>query len=61
MKYKAKESYKKLDDSKNFYAFGDSSKHILLMAGVTIEMETPPKELVEHLESAEPKKKKDSK
>ena len=61
MKYKAKESYKKLDDSKNFYAFGDSSKHNILMAGGFITMETPPKQLLEHLESAEPKKKKDSK
>ncbi|BAQ90779.1 hypothetical protein [uncultured Mediterranean phage uvMED] len=61
MKYKAKESYKKLSDNKNYYAFGDSSKHILLMAGVEINIDAPPKELVEHLESAEPKKKKDSK
>lgn len=61
MKYKAKESYKKLDDSKNFYAFGDSSKHNILMAGGVIKMEAPPKQLLEHLESAEPKKKKDSK
>ena len=61
MKYKAKASYKKLDDSKNFYAFQDSSKHNMLMAGGVIEMESVPKELEKHLESAEPKKEKEDK
>jgi|TARA_R100000734_G_scaffold6268_1_gene5311 hypothetical protein len=61
MKYKAKASYRKLDDSKNFYAFQDSSKHNMLMAGGVIEMESVPKELEKHLESAEPKKEKEDK
>ncbi|HCX21000.1 MAG TPA: hypothetical protein DHN29_03735 [Cytophagales bacterium] len=61
MKYKAKESYKKLDDNKNYYAFGDSSKHQQLIAGLTVEITEVPKELEAHLESAEPKPKKEGK
>ena len=61
MKYKAKESYKKLDDSKNFNAFSSSAKHQRLMAGDAIKITDVPKELKAHLESAEPKPKKESK
>lgn len=61
MKYKAKESYKKLDDSKNFNAFSSSAKHHQLMAGQSVKITQVPKELKSHLESAEPKDKKESK
>tara|TARA_R100000353_G_scaffold7423_3_gene9307 strand:+ start:6230 stop:6415 length:186 start_codon:yes stop_codon:yes gene_type:complete len=61
MKYKAKDSYKKLDDSKNFYAFESAAKHNRLMAGESIEIDSVPKELEKHLESAEPTKEKESK
>lgn len=61
MKYKAKASYRKLDDSKNFNAFASSAKHNRLMAGGIIDMDSVPKELAEYLESAEPKKKKEDK
>ena len=33
-KYKAKASYKDLDDTKNFNAFGSASKHLLLKKSV---------------------------
>ena len=61
MKYKAKVSYKKLDDSKNFSAFSSSAKHQRLMAGDVVKITDVPKELKAHLESAEPKPKKESK
>ena len=56
MKYKAKESYKKLSDDKNFYAFGSAAKHHRLLQGLTIKLSHVPKELKSHLQSAEPKK-----
>jgi len=61
MKYKAKESYKKLDDSKNYCAFSSPSKHRQLMAGLEVKISEVPKELQAHLESAEPKPKKEVK
>ena len=56
MKYKVKDSYKKLDDSKNYNAFGSPAKHMRLMAGHEVEIDSVPKELEKHLESAKPKK-----
>jgi len=56
MKYIAKESYKKLSDDKNFYAFGSAAKHNRLMSGLEIEVTNVPKELKSHLQSAEIKK-----
>jgi len=61
MKYKAKESYKKLDDSKNFNAFSSSTKHERLLTGESVEITEVPKALQSHLESTEPKAKKESK
>ncbi len=61
MKYKAKESYKKLSNDKNFNAFSSSAKHQRLMRGEEIELSEVPKELKSHLESAESKSKKGSK
>jgi hypothetical protein len=61
MKYKAKESYKKLDDSKNYCAFSSIAKHQRLMNGESVEITEVPKELEAHLESAEPKPKKEGK
>ena len=40
MKYIAKESYKKLSDDKNFYAFGSAAKHNRLMLGLAIKVQT---------------------
>lgn len=56
MKYKAKESYKKLSDDKNYYAYGSAAKHNRLMAGQVVKITEVPKELKSHLESAESKK-----
>ena len=57
-KYKAKASYKDLDDTKNFHAFDSASKHLLLKAGLEVEWNKPiPKDLKEHL--TEIKKKTD--
>ena len=49
MKYKAKASYKGLDDTKNFNAFGSASKHLWLRAGLEVEIKNVPKKLKEHL------------
>lgn len=56
MKYIAKESYRKLSDDKNFYAFGSAAKHNRLMLGLPVKIINVPKELKSHLESAEIKK-----
>ena len=48
-KYKAKASYKELDDTKNFNAFGSASKHLWLMEGLEVEIKSVPKDLKEHL------------
>ena len=50
MKYKAKDSYKKLKDEKNFNAFNSPAKHVRLMDGEIIEVDNLPKELKKHLE-----------
>jgi len=56
VKYKAKESYKKLSDDKNYYAYGSAAKHNRLIAGQVVKITEVPKELKSHLESAESKK-----
>ena len=56
-KYKAKASYKDLDDTNNFNAFGSASKHLWLKAGLEVEIKSVPEVLKEHL--TEIKKKTD--
>ena len=48
-KYKAKASYKDLDDTKNYNAFGSASKHLWLMEGLEVEIKSVPDGLKEHL------------
>ena len=48
-KYKAKGSYKDLDDTKNYNAFGSASKHLWLMEGLEVEIKSVPDGLKEHL------------
>ena len=48
-KYKAKASYKELNNTKNFHAFGSASKHLWLMEGLEVEIKIVPKKLKEHL------------
>ena len=50
MKYKAKASYKELDDSENFSSLQSASTHLLLIAGLKVEWKgNIPKDLKEHL------------
>ena len=50
MKYKAKASYKELDDTKNFSSLKSASTHLLLIAGLEVEWKgNIPKDLKEHL------------
>ena len=50
MKYKAKASYKNLDDTKNFKSLLSCSTHLRLKAGLVIEWKQGiPKDLKEHL------------
>ncbi len=56
MMYKAKKSYFDLKDDENFIAFSDPAKHRKLTDGRSIEITEPPKSLIKHLQSAEPKK-----
>ena len=37
MKYKAKKTYKTLEDSENFISLESTSTHIKLLAGLTVE------------------------
>jgi len=56
-KYKAKESYKDLDDTKNFKSLLSCSTHLKLKAGLEIEWKDEiPKELMEHLTEVKEKK-----
>ena len=49
-KYKAKATYKDLDDTKNFKSLLSCSTHLKLKAGLEIEWEKPiSKDLKEHL------------
>ena len=56
MKYKAKESYKKLPPDKDYISFGSGSKHIKLMSGESVKCD-PPKELLEYLQEVGKEKK----
>ena len=49
MKYKAKASYKELDDTKNFNSCGSSSKHLWLLEGLEVEIKVVPDGLKEYL------------
>jgi hypothetical protein len=50
MKVKAKASYKKLSDDKNYVAHNSLSKHIKLMSGMEVEIKgSMPEDLKEHL------------
>ena len=55
-KYKAKASYKELNNTKNFHAFGSASKHLWLMEGLEVEIKIVPKKLKEHLTEIKNKK-----
>ena len=49
-KYKAKASYKELDDTKNFKSLKSCSTHLKLKAGLVVEWKKEiPKDLQEHL------------
>ena len=49
-KYKAKASYKDLDDTQNFKSLMSCSTHLKLKAGLTVEWNNDiPKDLKEHL------------
>tara|TARA_R100001594_G_C3964346_1_gene246161 strand:+ start:81 stop:275 length:195 start_codon:yes stop_codon:yes gene_type:complete len=49
-KYKAKASYKDLDDTQNFNSLLSASTHLKLKAGLEVEWNKPiPKDLKEHL------------
>ena len=49
-KYKAKASYKELDDTKNFKSLLSCSTHLKLKAGLEVEWKNDiPKDLKEHL------------
>jgi hypothetical protein len=56
MIYKAKESYKKLSDDKNFNAFDSPSKHYRLINSEAVQISFVPKSLEKHLESEKVKK-----
>ena len=62
MKYKAKKSYAELPDTKNFLARGSASKHLLLLAGESVEIREDllplPKELGDCLTEIKDKKEK---
>jgi len=57
MMYKAKKSYFDLKDSENFKAHWSNNKHILLMKGLAVDITSVPKELKQHLEKIDIKKK----
>ena len=49
-KYKAKESYKDLDDTKNFNSLSSASTHLKLLAGLIVEKNgSIPEDLEKHL------------
>jgi len=57
MKYKAKATYKDLEDSQNFKSLLSCSTHLKLKAGEVIEWKgTIPKELKDHLTEIKDKK-----
>ena len=57
-KYKAKATYKDLDDTKNFKSLLSCSTHLRLKAGLVVEYKSEiPKDLKEHLTEIKNKKK----
>ena len=48
--YKAKKSYFKLKDTENFDGLGSPSKHGMLVAGYTLELEDVPEKIKPHLQ-----------
>jgi hypothetical protein len=56
-KYKAKKSYAKSDDKKNFSSISPA-KHFRLLEGLEVEITEVPKAILEHLEEVKIKKKK---
>ena len=52
--YKAKKSYLKLKDTENYDGLGSPSKHGLLVAGHTIELEDVPENIRLHLQEIKP-------
>tara|TARA_Y100000593_G_C4268594_1_gene316147 strand:+ start:176 stop:358 length:183 start_codon:yes stop_codon:yes gene_type:complete len=57
MKYKAKASYKDLDNSKNFISLLSTSTHLTLLAGLAIEYNGDiPEDLMKHLTELKSKK-----
>jgi len=56
MKYKAKDSYKDLDNFENYVSFGSGSIHQRLLSGEWVEC-NPPQELEKYLtKESKPKK-----
>ena len=53
-KYKIKKSYLKLEDTENFDGLGSPSKHGLLVAGHTLELEDVPENIKLHLQEIKP-------
>ena len=52
--YKAKKSYLKLKDTENYDGLGSPSKHGLLVAGHTLELEDVPENIRLHLQEIKP-------
>ena len=52
--YKAKKSYLKLKEADNFDGLGSPSKHGLLVAGHTLELEDVPENIKLHLQEIKP-------
>ena len=49
-KYKAKKSYLELKDTENFDGLGSPSKHGMLVAGYTLELDNVPDKIKPHLQ-----------
>ena len=52
--YKAKKSYLKLKESENFDGLGSPSKHGMLVAGYTLDLEDVPENIKPHLQEIKP-------
>ena len=48
-KYKAKKSYLQMKDAENFDGLGSPSKHGMLVAGITLELDSVPEKILPHL------------
>ena len=53
-KYKIKKSYLELKDTENFDGLGSPSKHGLLVAGHTLDLEDIPEKIKPHLQEIKP-------